>query len=36
MHPSPVFSSFGFIIVVAALALSFAVSVAVFPSLLLL
>jgi len=35
MHPSPVFSSFGFI-VVAALALSFAVSVAVFPSLLLL
>jgi len=34
MHPSPVFQSFGFIVVVALL-LSFAVSVLVFPSLLL-
>lgn len=35
MHPSPVFQSFGFIVVVALL-LSFGVSVLVFPSLLLL
>jgi len=34
LHPSPVFQSFGFIVVVALL-LSFAVSVLVFPSLLL-
>jgi multidrug efflux pump subunit AcrB len=34
VHPSPVFQSFGFIVVVALL-LSFAVSVLVFPSLLL-